>query len=1427
MGFVDGTNPCPSNLSESTESSSDLHTSDAFKVWKMHDRALMQLITATLSPSAISCAIGSTSARDLWVRLKEQFSIVTRATIFQMKSELQNIKKGTDSISLYLQRIKEARDYLAAAGVMFADDDIVILTLNGLSSEYNTLRSIIRGRENVISMKDLRSQLLAEEAMLANVSVTPFLSAMVARNMSVSSKSSQFEANSPHDNYSNTGPLSNGGPYGSQGSFYQYNGSGSKPPYHRNKGKGKYQYNSRFGNAKSGSFHNNAPGILGSSPPPAQGFFQSSCQICGKFGHLAVTCRFRNTENSITEACQICGKKNHSAPFCHFRNANLQSQQVAAMHVAGPSSVPSANSQQVWLTDSGATSHMTADLNQLSLASPFPSNETIQTAGGGAGLSISHIGSSTLHTPFKPLHLNSVLYVPRLSQNLLSVHKLCLDNNCWLIYDAFCFWIQDKAIGRILFNGHCSNGLYPIPLPVSYRSSLPKVHAAFLGQHVSSSLWHSRLGHPSNSIVSAILRKCNVSDISDSKSVMCHSCLEGKFCKLPFVDSVSKSLRPFDTVPSDVWGPSPCNSVEGFRYYVTFIDECTRHCWIFPLINKSDVCSTFIAFYNFVFNHFAISVKTLQSDGGGEYISKSFQQFLASKGIKHHLSCPYTPEQNGLAERKHRHIVDTAITLLQTASLPPKFWSFACQVAVYLINRMPTPVLHNKSPFELLFKDVPAINHLRVFGCSCFPLLKPYNSNKLQPKTTKCVFLGYASRYKGYLCYEVRHQKMYISRHVIFYEGEFPYAMLSSKTLTSSSFTPLLSPSISLPSVTHDNQVVSIASTSTSPTLESIYTPTHAESITAPSIQSVLPSSPVAAVLSSGSNPHDHTELSSEFQPESLQVISSIPPMNTHAMQTRSKNGIFKPKAFLSKIGADIPIDLTQVEPSTYKSALSSSVWCAAMKEELSALHSQGTWSLVPLPSNKNLVGCKWVFKIKRDADGNISRYKARLVAKGFNQEEGLDYGETFSPVVKPTTVRLVLALAAQFGWSLRQLDVKNAFLHGILQEEVYMSQPPGFVDSQQSSLVCRLHKSLYGLKQAPRAWNERFTNFLPSLGFLTTFSDSSLFVKHVGNSVVILLLYVDDIIITGSATAAITDVIQALAQEFDIKDLGLLHYFLGIQITYHSTGLFLSQAKYITDLLHKTDMSLSKPCHTPCLPYTRLLKDDGTPFHNPALYRSVVGALQYLTFTRPDIAFSVHQVCQFMHCPMESHFLAVKRILRYLKGTMDYGVHFSRGDLCLHAFSDADWAGDPNDRRSTTGLVVYLGSSPISWSSNKQNTVSKSSTEAEYRALSSTTAEIDWIKQLLQFLRIDVSCPVTLFCDNLSAIALAYNPVMHQRTKHIEVDIHFVRERVAKKLLQLQFVSSNEQFADILTKGLSTPLFQTHCSNLRLSKPPPVIEGG
>jgi len=343
---------------------------------------------------------------------------------------------------------------------------------------------------------------------------------------------------------------------------------------------------------------------------------------------------------------------------------------------------------------------------------------------------------------------------------------------------------------------------------------------------------------------------------------------------------------------------------------------------------------------------------------------------------------------------------------------------------------------------------------------------------------------------------------------------------------------------------------------------------------------------------------------------------------------------------------------------------------------------------------------------------------------------------------------------------------------------------------------------------------NEFFGNN-PELGYDT------------GHDIVVLLLYVDDIIITGSASGVIQHVISALTSKFDLIDLGSLHYFLGIQITWIAAGLFLSQSKYVEDLLAKSEMSEARLCDTPCLPYHRLLKDDGEPYPNPQLYISLVGALQYLTFTTPDIAFFVHQVCQFMQHPMMSHFTAVKRILRYLKGTLKFGLSYTRGDLQLKAFSDVDWAGDSNDRRSTTSLVVFLGNNPISWSSKKQQTVSRSSIEAEYRALSFTSAELDWIKQLLAFLHISLHGMPVLFCDNLSVIALSFNPVQHQKTKHIEVDVHFVRVRVSHQQLSVQFVSFQEQFADILTKGLSAPLFYTHCCNLTLGSSPLDLVGG
>ena len=360
-------------------------------------------------------------------------------------------------------------------------------------------------------------------------------------------------------------------------------------------------------------------------------------------------------------------------------------------------------------------------------------------------------------------------------------------------------------------------------------------------------------------------------------------------------------------------------------------------------------------------------------------------------------------------------------------------------------------------------------------------------------------------------------------------------------------------------------------------------------------------------------------------------------------MVTRSKVGVFKPKALVAQAVSDEPQsvvkpakpskpsskalkpDYTLTEPSSYKVAVQFPQWCAAMDEEFVALQRQGTWSLVLHSPFQNVVGCKSVYKLKFNSNGSINRYKTRLVAKGFHQQYGVDFEETFSPIIKPPTVRIILSLAIQFDWPLRQLDVRNAFLHGHLREEVYMVQPFGYVDPSCPNYVCRLWKSLYGLKQAPKAWFERFSTQLLQMGFQASLADSSLFILHHGKLVVYLLVYVDDIVITGNNPKFLDSLVAQLSQAFELKDLGPLHYFLGLQITRSSKGLLLTQTKYAQDLILKLHMQSSKPARSPCAPHLRLVPNEGSLLSNPHEYRSLVGSLHYLTFTRPDLSFAVH----------------------------------------------------------------------------------------------------------------------------------------------------------------------------------------------------------
>ncbi|CAM8971397.1 unnamed protein product [Rhodiola kirilowii] len=487
------------------------------------------------------------------------------------------------------------------------------------------------------------------------------------------------------------------------------------------------------------------------------------------------------------------------------------------------------------------------------------------------------------------------------------------------------------------------------------------------------------------------------------------------------------------------------------------------------------------------------------------------------------------------------------------------------------------------------------------------------------------------------------------------------------------------------------------------------------------------------------------------------------------------------------------------------------------MAEEINALLKNQTWSLVPPSPVQHVVGCKWIFRIKRKSDGSVERYKARLVAKGFHQQYGIEYGETYSPVVKPATIRTVLCLAVSRNWPLRQLDVKNAFLHGFLQEDVYMSQPPGFIDPSRPTHVCKLLKSIYGLKQAPRIWFERMSHFLLAVGFRLSKADSSLFIYRHGGHTIFFLLYVDDIVVTADSEDLLLRFINMLSNGFDIKDLGPLHYFLGLQVISQADGLHINQLKYAHDILAKYDLLQSQPVSTPMTTKSPLNSTDGTLLDNPTIFREMIGSLQYLTITRPDIAYSVNFISQFMSQPRTPHLVAAKRILRYVKGTIDYGLYFTpqRHPVTIAAYSDADWAGCLESRRSQSGYLIYIGTNLVSWCSKKQPTIARSSAESEYRALAHASAETTWLASLLYELGANIQYPILLYCDNLSATYMASNPVFHARTKHIELDYHFVREKVAVGSHLVRFIPSTDQPADLLTKALHRHRHKTLCSKL------------
>ncbi|KAH9680958.1 retrovirus-related pol polyprotein from transposon RE1 [Citrus sinensis] len=461
--------------------------------------------------------------------------------------------------------------------------------------------------------------------------------------------------------------------------------------------------------------------------------------------------------------------------------------------------------------------------------------------------------------------------------------------------------------------------------------------------------------------------------------------------------------------------------------------------------------------------------------------------------------------------------------------------------------------------------------------------------------------------------------------------------------------------------------------------------------------------------------------------------------------------------------------------PNSVQEALKDPKWKEAMNEEMNSLQKNSTWEVVDLPEGKKPVGCRWVFTIKYKADGIVERFKARLVAKGYTQTYRVDYMETFAPVAKINTVRVLLSLAVNLDWPLHQFDVKNAFLHGDLQEEVYMELPPGCkMQAEGSKQVCKLRKSLYGLKQSPRAWFGRFTSSMKVFGYQQSNSDHTLFLKYNREKIIVLIVYVDDMIVIGNDPEEKAALQDHLAQEFEMKDLGSLN-----------------------------------PINTPMEENLKLSTDPYQVPANKERYQRLVGRLMYLGHTRPDLAYALSVVSQFMHSPKEEHMNAVIRILRYLKSSPGKGIVFTKGNnLDIKGYTDADWAGSIDDRRSTSGYFTFVGGNLVTWRSKKQDVVARSSTEAEYRGMAKGICELLWIKNLMQDLYIQQVSPIKLYCDNKAVCDIAHNPVQHDRTKHVEVDRHFIKEKLEAKIIEIPHVRSEDQLADVLTKAVSIQAF-------------------
>lgn len=1148
--------------------------------------------------------------------------------------------------------------------------------------------------------------------------------------------------------------------------------------------------------------------------------------------------------------CNYCGMDNHIEEKCYNKRDGKPARvgYKGNAHIASSSSTvnspntPTGNmsdmaymastqtsyttagtsqAEKTWVLDTGAAEHYCCRRDWF--VSFIPSVSTTKvTVGGGQQLSIEGRGEVVIPTPTGKSYKWPAAYVPTLGVNLLSIGYAGETNHRIEFYgdkgQYIKLYSKHNPNELVIQGKRASNFIYEMVDKLVVTEKVASVAFGVTSNNSCLELWHQRLAHLNHKAVVDLFKKGMSADatsvandltgVTTNLATHCEACVLGKHKRsdIPTSSVHDRATRPLYRVHVDLCGPmTPAR--DGSLYLMLVVDDYTRFTWMCGLHSKDQAFEAFQRYVSLAeAEHPSTPVCCLRSDNGGEFLSNAFTTWLNQRGIRRELTTAHSPWQNGIVERMNRTVVEGSRTLLQDAKLPLSLWTLACYATVYCRNRSPSSTLSDSTPYELWYNVKPSHLHLRRFGCLAYNHIRKQERSKFAPKAAAYTFVGYSLDSSAYLLWDgtnvIKSRDVHFVEHLLGHEAEKVKPGEEPRYNDEEEEETGLAPSDSHP----EQSVVSLpVSDSIAPVSVPHSDNQSQEVVVAAPVNAQAPIS-VSAPLSKQAERQLKTlkkQLSDRNQPGPADVAPST---ITHI-------------AYIMYGSALITVDIGNDTP-TYDEAIHSAQareWKKAMDSEINSLIDAGTFTVCKLPPGFKAIGGKWVLKIKRGAKREIVKFKARFVAQGFLQRYGVDYVDTYAPVARIPSIRIIIALAAHYDWELHHMDVKSAYLNGDLEEEIYMYQPEGYVVSgDEGPLVWKLHKSLYGLKQAGRTWNIKIDVALKKRGFKTLPADLCIYVKRQLNTIIVIALYVDDLLIASNHVNDLIQFKKNLAAEFKMDDLGKVEFILGIKVIRDRTArtISISQAAYVTALLDRHDMSACKSVTTPMETSSALHQLVKAPEGYQASdqeiknYQSMIGGIMYaMLCTRPDISFAVTTLSQFSSNPLPSHVQALKHVLRYLKGTVNMGITYTgTGPTTippnLIGYSDADW-GQSYDRRSVTGYVFELCGGAISWQSKKQRTVALSTVEAEYMAITHASKEAIWWRSIFNTLGYDMTDPTTLWSDSQGSISLAANPEHHSRTKHIDIQYHFIRQHLAEQTISLQFIASEKMAADGLTKSL------------------------